>query len=157
MKSINYFFFGLIAGSIILLLAYLLILYGRIKTIRDFKKLVGENNICNESSIFFMLDRMSFKEMDLLSEEIKTFLKNNFIINLTSYREGSKLIDVRIEVPEKKEKLINMLDQLIYRNTKIPFLTKTGLTMATQFKAAEMVAELDFLNIPGLKKELYIN
>lgn len=153
----NYFIFGIIAGTIVLFLTYLLIKYGKIITIRDFKKLVAENNIGNEAMIFIMLDRMSFKEMGLLSDDIKTFLKNNFIINLSAYKEGLKLIDMRIDLPEKKAKIMRLLDQLFYEKRRIPFLTKAGYTTAKLFKAEEVRVDLNFFQTPGLKKECYIN
>lgn len=158
MESLNYYFiFGAIAVAIFIVVIYLLIKYCKTMTIRDFKRLVAENNICNEGMIFIMLDRMSFEEMNILSNEIKTFLKNNFIKNLSVYKEGLKLIVVRIALPEKQEKIIEILNEIIYKKTRIIFLTPTGFTTAKQFKAEELISELNFLQTPGLKKEFYIN
>lgn len=158
MRSLKYYFiFGIIAGIIILIVAHLLIKYDQKVRISDFKKLVAENKRSNESMIFHLLNQMSFKEIDLLSTEIKNFLKRKFIVNLSAYKEGVALIDTRIDSPERREKIIALLDQLIYEKTKIPFLTKAGVTMAKQFKAEEVRVDLNFLQTPSLKKECYIN
>ena len=104
-----------------------------------------------------LFNDMTTQQISIYREGIEKYLYKNFDLNLKAYNEGAGLIDSQIEPTKRKEIIKKILDDIIYKKTRIPFLTKTGYTTSSIFEAREEYWDLGSSFCNGLKEKIYIN
>ena len=110
-----------------------------------------------KEKVLALFNEMSVQEIDKNKEGIEKYLFKNFAFNLKVYNEGISLINDQIESTQKREMIKKILDDIIYKKARIPFLTKNGYTTASSFKSMEPYWELESSRFDVLKKEVYNN